>query len=226
MSRRQLAYSALVAVILTFAGIFFLDQPIAAFVQGAGGRQSPVLLGGTHWLEVAAGLPINRYFLTYLLLGIGALLFVAKNTRRIAWMLIFIATAQLVTRITAGVLKNVFDRLFDQRLFDFGGFFNFRGRRKSSDGLVHRRRVSHRGRRRRRMRRELLDVAQAARHRAGGFEPRARSFLERVGQGMSYEHAQVEAVDLNFGRIFTGLFDNQRVGVSGVERNSPRQSFV
>jgi membrane-associated phospholipid phosphatase len=111
MNRRQLVYSALVAVVLTFLSIFFLDRPIASFVQAAGGRQSPVLQEGTHWLEIATGLPINRYFLTYLLLGAGALLFVAKNTRWIAWMLFFIAAAQLVTRITAGVLKNVFDRL-------------------------------------------------------------------------------------------------------------------
>ena len=111
MNRRQLAYSALVALVLTLLSIFLFDQPIAAFAQSAGGRQSPVLQGGTRWLEIAAGLPINRYFVTYLLLGAGALLFIAKSTRAIGWMLFFIATAQVVTRLTAGVLKNVFDRL-------------------------------------------------------------------------------------------------------------------
>jgi membrane-associated phospholipid phosphatase len=111
MNRRQLGYSVIVALVLTLLSIFLFDQPIAAFAQGAGGRKSPLLQEGTHWLEIAAGLPINRYFLTWLLLGVGALLFIAKNTRAFGWMFLFIATAQFITRLTAGVLKNVFERL-------------------------------------------------------------------------------------------------------------------
>jgi membrane-associated phospholipid phosphatase len=111
MNRRQLGYSVLIALVLTLLSIFFLDQPLAAFAQRAGGRQSPLLQEGTRWLEIAAGLPIHRWFLTYLLLGVAAVLFIAKNTRAVAWMLLFIGTAQFFTRITAGVLKNVFERL-------------------------------------------------------------------------------------------------------------------
>jgi membrane-associated phospholipid phosphatase len=111
MNRRQLVYSALVAVVLTLLGIFFFDQPIAAFVQRAGGRQSVVLQGGTHWLEIVTGQTIDRYFLTYVLLGLGALLFISKASRPIAWILLFVGTAQVVTRLTAGVLKGVFERL-------------------------------------------------------------------------------------------------------------------
>src|SRR2546423_5260437 len=111
MNRRQLAYSVLVALVLTLLGIFFFDQPIAAFVQRAGGRQSVVLQGGTHWLEIVTGQSIDRYFLTYVLLGLGALLFISKASRPIAWVLLFVGTAQVVTRLTAGVLKNVFERL-------------------------------------------------------------------------------------------------------------------
>ena len=111
MNRRQLAYSVLVALVLTLLGIFFFDQPIAAFVQRAGGRQSVVLQGGTHWLEIVTGQSIHRYFLTYVLLGLGALLFISKASRPLAWVLFFVGTAQVSTRRTAGVLKNVFERL-------------------------------------------------------------------------------------------------------------------
>lgn len=111
MNRRQLGYSAIVALVLTLLSVFLLDQPIAAFAQRTGGRQSPFLQEGTRWLEIAAGLPIHRYFLTWLLLGVGALLFIAKSTRPIGWMFFFIAIAQVITRLTAGVLKNVFERL-------------------------------------------------------------------------------------------------------------------
>lgn len=111
MNRRQLLYSVLVALVLTLLGIFFFDQPIAAFVQRAGGRQSVVLQGGTHWLEIVTGQSIHRYFFTYVLLGLGALLFISKASRPIAWVLLFVGTAQVATRLTAGVLKNIFERL-------------------------------------------------------------------------------------------------------------------
>jgi membrane-associated phospholipid phosphatase len=111
MNRRQLALTVLVALVLTLLGIFFFDQPVAAFVQRVGGRQSVVLQGGTHWLEIVTGQSIDRYFLTYVLLGLGALLFISKTSRPIAWILLFVGTAQFATRLTASVLKGVFERL-------------------------------------------------------------------------------------------------------------------
>ena len=111
MNRRQLLWTFLIAVVLTLLSIFLLDQPIAALVQRVGGRQSVVLQGGTHWLEVASGFPIGKFFLSYVLLGAAALFFIARSTRAVAWMLLFIGGSQLLTRLIAGVLKNVFQRL-------------------------------------------------------------------------------------------------------------------
>jgi membrane-associated phospholipid phosphatase len=111
MNRRQLLWAFLIALVLTLLSIFFLDQPVAAFVQRVGGRQSVILQGGTHWLEVVSGFPIDRYFLTYLLAAAGVLLFIWKSTRSAAWMVLFIASAHIVTRLVAGSLKNVFHRL-------------------------------------------------------------------------------------------------------------------
>ncbi len=111
MNRRQIIYSFVVAVVLTFLSIFFFDQPIAAFVQRVGGRSSLILLQGTSILEVISGFPIAKYALTYALLTAGLILFAWKSTRSAVWMLLFIACAQFVTRIAAGTLKGVFERL-------------------------------------------------------------------------------------------------------------------
>jgi membrane-associated phospholipid phosphatase len=111
MNRRQLLWAFLIAIVLTLLSIFFLDQPIAAFVQRVGGRQSVVLQQGTHWLEIATGLPIARYFVTYVLLGLATVLFIARSTRLAAWMLLFIGSTQLVTRLVGGALKDIFQRL-------------------------------------------------------------------------------------------------------------------
>jgi membrane-associated phospholipid phosphatase len=133
MTKRQIFYSFLVALVLTLLSIFFFDQPIAAFVQRAGGRQSALLQQGTHWLEVASGFPIARYFLAWLMLGAGALLFISKSTRPAAWMLLFIATVHLVTRVTAGTLKNVFVRLRPFEVIEAGNWdWNFFGERGSA----------------------------------------------------------------------------------------------
>ena len=123
MNRRQLVYCALVAFVLAVLSIFFLDQPIAAFVQRVGGRQSAILQEGTHWLEVVFGLTLSqRYLLSYLLLGLAAILFLAKSTRSVAWILLFVGVAQLVTRLTAGTLKGVFQRLRPYEVIQAGNW--------------------------------------------------------------------------------------------------------
>jgi membrane-associated phospholipid phosphatase len=111
MNRRQISYSIVVSLALTLLSIFFFDQPIAAFVQKAGGRSSAILQQGTSFLEVISGFPIARYALTYALLTAGLVLSFWKSTRSAAWMLLFIGCAQFVTRIAAGTLKGVFERL-------------------------------------------------------------------------------------------------------------------
>ena len=133
MNKRQITYSFLVALVLTLLSIFLLDQPIAAFFQRVGGRQSVILQQGTHWLEIASGFPIHKYLLGYLILGTGALLFISKSTRPAAWMLLFIATVHLVTRVTAGTLKNVFYRLRPYEVIEAGNWdWNFFGERGSA----------------------------------------------------------------------------------------------
>jgi len=111
MNRRLISYSIVVSLALTLLSIFFFDQPIAAFVQRVGGRSSVILQQGTSFLDVISGFPIARYAVTYALLTAGLILFAWKSTRSAAWMLLFIGCAQFVTRITAGSLKGVFERL-------------------------------------------------------------------------------------------------------------------
>lgn len=133
MNRRQISYSIVVAIALVLLSIFFLDQPIAAFVQKVDGRSSVILQQGTSFLEVISGFPIARFALSYALLAAGLILFAWKSTRSAAWMLLFIGCAQFVTRITAGTLKNVFNRLRPFEVIEAGNWdWNFFGDRGSS----------------------------------------------------------------------------------------------
>ncbi|MDP9003865.1 MAG: phosphatase PAP2 family protein [Verrucomicrobiota bacterium] len=105
MNKRQLISWTVVTLMLTLLSIFLLDQPIAAFVQRAGGRSSVIFLKGTSFLEIAFGFPINRSALTYALLAAAALLFIWKSTRSAAWMVLFIACVQISTRLAVVGLK-------------------------------------------------------------------------------------------------------------------------
>jgi membrane-associated phospholipid phosphatase len=111
MNRRQISYSIVISLALTLLAIFLFDQPIAAFVQKTGGRSSVILQQGTSFLEVISGFPIARFALSYALLAAGLILSFWNSTRSAAWMLLFVGCAQFVTRIAAGTLKGVFERL-------------------------------------------------------------------------------------------------------------------
>jgi len=133
MNRRQISYSIVVALVLVLLSIFLFDQPIAAFVQKVDGRSSVVLQQGTSFLDVISGFPIDRYALTYALLGTAAILFVWKSARAAAWILLFVGVTHIVTRLTAGTLKNVFDRLRPFEVIQAGNWdWNFFGDRGSS----------------------------------------------------------------------------------------------
>ena len=133
MNRRQIIYSIVVALALVLLSIFFFDQPIAAFVQKVEGRSSVILQQGTLFLEVISGFPIARFALSYALLGAGLILSFWNSTRAAAWMLLFIGCAQFVTRIAAGTLKGVFDRLRPFEVIQAGNWdWNFFGGHGSS----------------------------------------------------------------------------------------------
>ena len=141
MNRRQISYSILVSLALTFLSIFLLDQPIAAFVQRVGGRSSAILQQGTSFLELISGFPVAKYALTYVLLTAALIFFVMKSTRSAGWMLLFIASAQFVTRIAAGTLKGVFERLRPFEVIQAGNwdwkFFNGHGNSFPSGHAAH-----------------------------------------------------------------------------------------
>ncbi|MEY2529476.1 MAG: hypothetical protein QOJ05_1566 [Verrucomicrobiota bacterium] len=141
MNKRSLLYSFLIALALTFLGILFFDKPVAAFVHQIGGQQSSFLNEGTSGLELASGYSISKFFLGFLLVGASALLFISRSTRRLAWMLMFVGCTHLICRVTAGVLKEVFERLRPYEVIRAGDwdwkFFSGHGNSFPSGHSVH-----------------------------------------------------------------------------------------
>lgn len=111
MRRRQLAYLALFSALLAIVCFFFVDKSVAAFVNSVGGSASPVLRIGTTLLEFLSGFPLAKYFLSFVLFSAAFLLFLWPRRRALAWLVLFVASANLMTRIVAGLLKAPIGRL-------------------------------------------------------------------------------------------------------------------
>jgi membrane-associated phospholipid phosphatase len=56
------------------------------------------------------------------LLGLGAVLFISKTSRPVAWILFFVGCTQVVTRLTVTGLKEVFQRLRPFKVIGVGNW--------------------------------------------------------------------------------------------------------
>lgn len=110
MNSKQLAFTALLAALLCVMAIGVLDRPVAEFVHQRG-EGAAIFHQGTAWIETVFGWGISKLALGYALLAIGAILWWRQSWRATANLFLFIAFAHILTRLMAGTLKNVFERL-------------------------------------------------------------------------------------------------------------------
>lgn len=117
MLRHPLVIAALLAALVTGAGIVALDSPIAVSMAALGGRQSPWLGDAMGVLELLTGLTLPRYVLGGSLAGIGLFLWrpwqraVPKRWRTSGRAAIFVGLTHLLVRVGGGMTKGWFGRL-------------------------------------------------------------------------------------------------------------------
>jgi len=111
VKKRQLAYAALISALLAVLCFFVIDRPVAAFVQSVNGPSCAFLRRGTSLLEVLSGFPISKYLISYVLFAVTIVLLIPKLTRHAGWLVMFVASAHLSSRLIAGLLKGPFGRL-------------------------------------------------------------------------------------------------------------------
>jgi membrane-associated phospholipid phosphatase len=100
----------LALTVFTVLSIFFLDAPHPVYWRGP-------LDASMHVIEVAFGFPISKWLTGFVLVVAGAVLWKARPW---APLVVYVGLTELVTRLIAGVLKNVFlrTRPFDARSGD------------------------------------------------------------------------------------------------------------
>lgn len=118
--RRVLQWSV-VLTLLTLLSIFLLDRPIAVALAPSETTMQSITGPVIHAIEVVFGFPISKFLTGAVILVVALALFPFARFRETARILLFVAAAQLTTRLVAGVLKNVFLR---PRPFEtYTGFF-------------------------------------------------------------------------------------------------------
>lgn len=105
---RQLLLLAAVLSLLTLLSIFAIDAPVARMISPAATRGffDPAVTA----IEYAFGFPLSKWLTGFVLLVVAAALFFVRRHRPLAWLLVFAGLSQLLARLVAGVLKNVFER--------------------------------------------------------------------------------------------------------------------
>jgi membrane-associated phospholipid phosphatase len=110
MNSKQLTFTALLAALFCIIAIGVLDRPVAEFVHQRGDGAA-IFSQGTAWIETVFGWGISKLALGYALLAIGAILWWRQSWRATANLFLFVALTHIITRLVAGTLKNVFERL-------------------------------------------------------------------------------------------------------------------
>lgn len=124
MSRRALVVSLLACSLLTALSVAVLDEPIARLMTQVPPVMVAALRSGTAGVETLFGFEISKFAFGLMLLAGGGALWLRPMWRPRASMLLFVAGVHLVTRFSAGLLKNVFSRTRPfQDLPDFDSSF-------------------------------------------------------------------------------------------------------
>lgn len=98
--QRVVLWWGLALTVLTLLSIFFIDAPHAVFLRAPLGAS-------IHVIEVAFGFPVSKWLTGFVLVVVGAVLWKARPW---APLVVYVGLTELLTRLIAGVLKNVFLR--------------------------------------------------------------------------------------------------------------------
>lgn len=125
MSRKQIVFAGLAASLLCVLSIFLVDRPVAEWVHASGGGARAFLRQGTSALEILFGWSFSKLALGLLLLGAGVIAWLRKPWRDTGRLLLFVSLAHLGSRLLAGTLKNVFERLRPYEVITSGDWHSF-----------------------------------------------------------------------------------------------------
>jgi membrane-associated phospholipid phosphatase len=140
MASRNLLWITAVCTALCVAAIAFIDRPLAEYIHRNGGIQPALFISGTVFVENVFGWQFSKYLLGFIVAGAGLVISALKGRNRLAGVFVIVGVSHLSGRLTAGVLKNVFERLRPEELIQAAqstGFFAADGNSFPSAHVAH-----------------------------------------------------------------------------------------
>lgn len=110
MNARQVLICGAVLTVLTLLSIFAVDGPVARWIAPSADANRAFVNPFMNAVEIAFGFPLSKWATGLAILLVAAILFAFRRHRVLARLLLFVAATELITRLIAGVLKNVFLR--------------------------------------------------------------------------------------------------------------------
>jgi membrane-associated phospholipid phosphatase len=124
-NRKFIAFIAFLFV-FTFISIIWMDKPLASYIdrnlESLDGVLTPVVI----YIETFFGFGISKYLFGFLAIAIGTAVYLKNRKSDVSRIFFFIGTTHIVTRLTAGVIKNFFlrPRPFEWLDGNNSGFFS------------------------------------------------------------------------------------------------------
>jgi membrane-associated phospholipid phosphatase len=116
-SVRFIMVTSIIAIACILISIWFIDRPLALFINDNYGS-GQLLSWATTAVETVFGFGISKYLFGFIALAIGVVLYVRQRTFTTAKLFFFVGVTHIVSRLAAGMLKNLFLR---SRPFEFIG---------------------------------------------------------------------------------------------------------
>lgn len=110
MSSRNLIVLSISLLLSVIVAIFFVDRPLALWIDANLHGVQPVFVEITHYTELLTGFPISKFLPAFVALSIGIGFHVITRSNSVARYFYFVGLTFLFSRIVAGTLKNVFLR--------------------------------------------------------------------------------------------------------------------
>ncbi len=130
MGKKILLLHIGVALVLTLAGLFFMDRPVAGYMHSGGFEYAWPLDRGTSLLDVVTGKEISKFLLGGAALGVGLALLCISRARYFGWAALYVACVQLLSTLLSGISKGLFGRLRPYQVIESGDW----GRSWFADG--------------------------------------------------------------------------------------------
>ena len=97
-------------IISILISIFFIDKPLAVFVRNNLDSLDKTISPVISFIETIFGFNITKYLFGFIALLVGLVFYIKNKTSYTAKLFFFVGLTHILSRLTAGILKNVFLR--------------------------------------------------------------------------------------------------------------------